>query len=244
MEVRVQRFFEGDIGNFFFCSKVGSEYRLFKTNIAFGGRISANGIKGWIVNQNYGLSNESTFNKGQYYELRLGNFNKVPTFAPKTKVLALKPKGNNIYDYKFSFAKVVSGPRSCPRGSKGLSSGNNERYKTRNVYTLQFDDNKESVEVFDDYIAPTEEYWGNEQDSYGPKEDNEQKEEEDLDSETSEEKAEKHKNKRKQHKHHKEHHRKHHKHQEAENPQIIIMPIIIPISPFYPQVPQQQFGYM
>ena len=240
-----REFFSGELSRPYFCAKSNGEYCLFRRG-GLGSRYPANdSISGWKVKDD--LSEEGKdmrFEKGQFYEIRLGTYPKALTFGKGTKVLALKPTQNGEFSVKFSPAKIVSEAKTCSRGSSQVTSKKPMSYvrtdETRHEYEVKFDDEKDKTyRVYEKLIVPLEKHWGNVKDSYTAKDngdeekasDDESSSEKTSDDESSSDEKEK---KKYHHKHH-----KHHSHSKRgnEQPSIIIMPIIIPYGSAYPQVP-------
>ena len=155
----------------------------------------------------------------EFYELHITT--ERPKYEKGMHVLALKPFLRGKYNILFKPAVV----QSCFTSED-----------KRKMYELLFDDGK-NAKVHEEFVIPTQEKWNSKENEPEPKEAthegekeskseslNEKEEEESESDSTCEEEKRKHK-----HKHH--HHKKHNK-KEKQAPQIIIIPIFVPMMPF------------
>ena len=156
----------------------------------------------------------------EFYELHITT--ERPKFEKGEHVLALKPHESGFRKYQFFPAVVQS---SCISEDK------------RKMYELQFDDGTKE-KVHEEFVIPTIDKWNSKENEPKPKEttpesekesknEHESKDEKEKESE-SESSSEKEKRKHKR-KHH--HHKKHNK-KEKQGPQIIMIPIFVPMMPF------------
>ena len=241
--------FKGELGNAYFCAKSKDEYFLFKRSTENGlkARPANDSITGWRINDDLTWNKENNFfEKGHFFELRLGLFPASITFEAGTKVLALKPTSNDMFSVKFYPATIVSGAKTCERKIKHTFPD-----RERHEYEVVFDDEKEKTyNVYEEFIAPLEKHWGNIKDKYSAEDNGEEEnqkseekkdksteEKEGRDSSTSEDEEEK--KKKHHHKHHKHHShsKKERKHKNSSQSSIIIVPIVVPYGNFTQQIP-------
>ena len=162
-----------------------------------------------------------------YYELNLKS--ERPKFGKGVHVLAMKPTENGKYEVNFRPAVVQSRKLSDDK---------------RKMYNLQFDDGTNAA-VHEEFVIPTKDKWNTKEQIYylpgsepedapqegeekeEPEKEKEEEKEESSESDSSSDDDEKKKHKKRHHHHHKKHNKR-----ENQAPQIIIMPIFVPMQPY------------
>lgn len=238
-------FFKGNLGSARFCAKSNGEFCLFvrrcPPKVILNPAVDS--IEGFECNDDRTLKTCAiTFKKGEFYEIRNQMYTSPLVFNKGAKVLSLKPTTNGNFTVKFYPATVVSEAKACKRECTTISSNmlNVRKNTERHEYEVKFDDDPDKTyHVFEELIVPLEKDWGNIKDTYPAEENKETKIEESKDSDSSDSKDEKdEKKKKRHHKHHKHHsHSKKEKNHDAETPQVIVIPIIIPYGSYQQQIP-------